>query len=68
MAANILPLAGEPHSVDSHTAQNEAATATLGAAAIAAELGKLGTSPKGLSADEAKSRLEKYRPQRDRGP
>jgi H+-transporting ATPase len=32
----------------------------LGAAAIAAELGKLGTSPKGLSADEAKARLEKY--------
>ena len=37
-----------------------AASGTLGAAAIAAELGKLGTSPKGLSADEAKARLEKY--------
>ncbi len=33
---------------------------TLGAAAITAELGKLGTSPKGLSADEAAARLAKY--------
>ena len=34
----------------------------LGPAAIAAELGKLGTSPKGLTADEAKGRLEKVGP------
>ena len=39
-----------------------APSATLGPAAISVELGKLGTSPKGLSADEAKSRLEKYGP------
>ena len=35
---------------------------TLGPAAIAAELAKLGTSPKGLSPDEAKGRLEKVGP------
>jgi H+-transporting ATPase len=35
-------------------------TTTLGAAAITAEFGKLGTSPKGLSADEAAARLAKY--------
>src|SRR3954463_1766059 len=34
----------------------------LGPAGIAAELGKLGTSAKGLSADEARSRLEKDGP------
>ena len=39
-----------------------AAPTTLGPAAIAAELAKLGTSPKGLTADEARSRLEKYGP------
>ena len=35
---------------------------TLGPAAIAAELAKLGTSSKGLSPDEAKGRLEKVGP------
>ena len=39
-----------------------AEASTLGPAAIAAELGKLDTSPKGLTADEAKSRLDKYGP------
>ena len=39
-----------------------AAPTTLGPAAITAELAKLGTSPKGLTADEARSRLEKYGP------
>ncbi|MFB1486002.1 MULTISPECIES: plasma-membrane proton-efflux P-type ATPase [unclassified Thiocapsa] len=39
-----------------------AAPTTLGPAAIAAELGKLATSPKGLSPDEAKGRLEKVGP------
>ena len=39
-----------------------AAPTTLGPAAIAAELGKLDTSPKGLSPDEVKARLEKVGP------
>ncbi|WP_295428673.1 plasma-membrane proton-efflux P-type ATPase [uncultured Thiodictyon sp.] len=39
-----------------------AAPTTLGPAAITAELAKLGTSPKGLTADEARSRLEKFGP------
>ena len=38
------------------------AQTTLGPAAISAELAKLGTSSKGLSVDEAKSRLEQVGP------
>ncbi|MFO1037267.1 MAG: plasma-membrane proton-efflux P-type ATPase [Geminicoccaceae bacterium] len=34
----------------------------LGPAAIAAKFGELGSSPKGLSSDEARQRLEKYGP------
>ncbi|MGD9509577.1 MAG: plasma-membrane proton-efflux P-type ATPase [Geminicoccaceae bacterium] len=42
-------------------ADGGAAAGTLGPATISAELGRLGSSTKGLSADEAKARLEKYR-------
>ena len=45
-----------------HDTPSTTATAALGPASIAARLGELGTSPKGLTVDEAKSRLEKYGP------
>ncbi len=45
-----------------HPSSGTVAQTTLGPAAITAELAKLGTSPKGLSVDEAKDRLEKVGP------
>ena len=47
---------------DSGSAPATGPPAPLGPAAIAAELGKLETSPKGLSADEASNRLAKFGP------
>ena len=62
-AATTQPANPSPESAASANAEpGGGQTSTLGPAAIAAELGKLDTSPKGLTADEARNRLEKYGP------